>query len=75
MSARPAPGCLWLAGRAVQVIKEHGALRDAKLLAILACQPEELKAAIPIMIRWRKADRCGDYLVAVPPRREGRPAA
>jgi hypothetical protein len=75
MSARPAPGCLWLAGRAPQVIKEHGALRHAELLAILACQPEELRAAIPIMIRWRKTGRCGDYLVAVPPRRKGRPAA
>jgi hypothetical protein len=75
VSARPAPGCLWLAGRAVQVIKERGALRDSDLLAILACQPEELRAAIPIMIRWRKVDRCGEYLVAVPRRREGRRSA
>ena len=75
MSPRPAPGCLWLAGRAVQVIKENGALRDAELLAILACQPEELRATIPIMIRWRKVDRCGDYLVAVPSRSKGRSAA
>lgn len=75
MSARPAPGCLWLAGRAVLVIKENGAHRDAELLAILACQPEELKAAIPIMIRWRKVDRCGDYLVAVSRQREGKRSA
>jgi len=75
VSARPAPGCLWLAGRAVQVVKENGALRDAELLAILACQPEELRAAIPIMIRWRKVDRCGEYLVAVPRQREGRRSA
>jgi hypothetical protein len=64
-----------LAGRAAQVIKQNGALRDAELLAILACEPDELRAAIPIMIRWRKADRCGDYLVAFPPRHKGRPAA
>jgi len=58
------PSHLRLAGRAAQVIKDSGALRDA-----------ELRAAIPIVIRWRKADRGGDYLVAVPPRRKGRPAA
>lgn len=75
MNARSAPGCLWLAGRAVQVVKEHGALRDSELLAILACQPEELKAAIPIMIRWRKVDRRGEYLVTVPRRRQGRRSA
>lgn len=75
MSARPTPGCLWLAGRAVLAIKEHGGLRDAELLAILACRPEELKAAIPIMIRWRKVDQCGDFLVAVHRQREGRRSA
>jgi hypothetical protein len=69
------PARLRLAGRAAQVIKENGALRDAELLAILACEPDELRAVIPIVIRWRKAYRCGDYLVAVPRRREGRPAA
>jgi hypothetical protein len=69
------PAHLHLAGRAAQVIKKHGALRDAELLAILDCEPDELRVVIPIVIRWRKADRCGDYLVAVPPRRQGRSAA
>jgi hypothetical protein len=69
------PARLRLAGRAAQVIKENGVLRDAELLAILACEPEELRTVIPIVIRWRKADRCGDYLVAVPRQRKGRPAA
>jgi hypothetical protein len=75
MSPAVTPERLRLAGRAAQVIKKHGALRDADLLTILACEPAELRAAIPIVIRWRKADRCGDYLVAVPRQREGRPAA
>jgi hypothetical protein len=65
------PVHLRLAGRAARVIKDNGALRDAELLAILACEPAELRAAIPIMVRWRKADRCGNYLVAIPRRREG----
>ena len=75
MSPGVTPAHLRLAGRAAQVIKENGALRDAELLAILACEPAELRAAIPIVIRWRKADRCGDYLVAVPRRRQGRRSA
>ncbi len=75
MSPGATPAHLRLAGRAAQVIKENGALRDAELLAILACDPAELRAAIPIVIRWRKADRCGDYLVAVPSRSKGRSAA
>ena len=75
MSPGVTPAHLRLAGRAAQVIKENGALRDAELLAILACESAELRAVIPIVIRWRKADRCGDYLVAVAPGRKGRPAA
>ncbi len=75
MSAPAAPGCLWLAGRTVQAVKEKGALSDADLLTILGCDPVELRAASGIAFRWRQVDRCGDYLVAVPPRRKGRPAA
>ena len=75
MSPAVTPERLRLAGRAARVIGENGALRDAELLAILACEPDELRAAIPIVIRWRKADRCGDYLVAVPRQREGRRSA
>lgn len=67
MTAQVTPAQLRLAARAAQVIKEHGSLRDDELLAILGCEPAELNAAIPIVIRWRKADRCGDFLVAVPP--------
>ena len=75
MSAAVTPECLRLAGRAVRVIQERGALRDGELLAILGCAPAELNAAIPIAVRWRKVDRCGDYLVTVPQPTEGRPAA
>lgn len=75
MTAQVTPALLRLAARAAQVIKENGSLRDGELLAILGCEPSELNAAIPIVIRWQKADRCGDFLVAVPPRGEGRPAA
>jgi hypothetical protein len=75
VNAQVTPARLRLAGRVAQVIKEYGSLRDGELLAILGCEPAELNAAIPIVIHWRKADRCGDFLVAVPPRREGRPAA
>jgi hypothetical protein len=75
MSPAVTPALLRLAGRAAQIIKENGALRDAELLAILACEPAELSAAIPIVIRWRKADRCGEYLVPVPRRRERRRSA
>jgi hypothetical protein len=74
MSARPAPAHLRLAGRAAQAIRKHGAIRDAELLAILGCDPADVRAAIPLVIRWRKADRCGNYLVAVSPR-EGRRSA
>ena len=65
MSPAVTSGRLWLAGRAVLALQENGALRDAELREILACNPEDLRAAIPVMIRWRKADRCGDFLVAV----------
>jgi hypothetical protein len=75
VNAQMTPARLRLAARAAQVIKENGSLRDAELLAILGCEPAELNAAIPIVSHWRKADRCGDYLVAVPPRHEGRQAA
>ena len=75
MSPGVTPAHLRLAGRAAQVIRENGALRDSDLLAIMACEPAELRAVIPIVIRWRKADRCGDYLVAVPRQRQGRRSA
>ena len=75
VSPAVAPARLRLAGRAAQVIGENGALRDAELLAILACEPDELRAVIPIVIRWRKVDRFGDYLVAVPRQRQGRRSA
>ena len=65
MSPAVTPARLRLATRAAQVIKENGSLCDGELLAILGCEPSELNEAIPIVIRWRKADRCGDFLVAV----------
>jgi len=70
MSAPPATGRLWLAGLTVQAVKEKGALLDADLLTILQCDPVELRAAIGIAFRWRQVDRCGEYLVPVPRRRE-----
>jgi hypothetical protein len=75
MTPAATPERLRLAGRAARVLKENGPLRDADLLAHLACEPEELRAAIAIVIRWRKADRCGGYLVAVPPQGDGRRSA
>jgi hypothetical protein len=75
VSAPPARGSLWLAGRTVQAVKEKGPLRDAELLTILRCDPVELRAAIGIALRWRQVDRCGQWLVPVPRRREGRRAA
>jgi hypothetical protein len=75
VSPAVSPARLRLAGRAAQVIRQNSAPRDAELLAILACEPDELRAVIPIVILWRKVDRCGDYLVAGPRQREGRPAA
>jgi hypothetical protein len=75
MSARPTPAQLRLAGRAAQVIRKHGSLRDAELLAILGCELAELNAAIPVVIRWRRADRCGAFLVAVSRQGKGRPSA
>lgn len=74
MSA-PASGRLWLAGRTVQAVKEKGPLRDAELLTILGSNPVELRAAIGVACRWRQLDRCGDYLVPVPRRREARRSA
>ena len=72
--SRPvAPERLRLAARAAQLIKRRAPLRDDELLTLLACEPDELQAAIGIVIRWRKADRCGDFLVAVPPLAAGRP--
>lgn len=75
MSAQPTLAQLRLAGRAAQVIRKHGSLRDAELAAILACDLSELNAAIPIVIRWRKADRCGEFLVAVSRQGKGRRSA
>ena len=75
MNRAVTPGRLHLAGRAVRVLQQHGALRDSDLLAVLACEPEELGAAIPVMIRWRKVDRCGDFLVPVARQSEGRRSA
>jgi len=59
----------------VLAIKENGALRDSDLLTILGCDPVELRAAIGIAFWWRQLDRCGQYLVPIPRRREGRRAA
>ena len=73
MSPAVSPEHLRLAERAARVIQENRALRDAELLALLACEPDELRAVIPIVIRWRKDDQCGDYLVADPRQRDGRP--
>jgi hypothetical protein len=64
-----------LAKDVVRVIGELDAVRDAELAAILACGRDELRAAIGIAYRWRRVDRCGDFLVAVPPAGEGRRAA
>ena len=75
MSPAVTSGRLWLAGRAVLALQENGALRDTELREILACNAEDLRAAIPVMIRWRKVDRCGAFLVPLPPRRKGRRAA
>jgi hypothetical protein len=75
VSPAASPTLLRLAGRAAQVIREHGALRDAELLAILACEPDELRVIIPILYRQRKVDRIGDYLVATPRPGEGGRAA
>jgi hypothetical protein len=75
VSPAATPERLRLAGRAARVIKEHGAVRDADLLVLLACQPDELRAAIGIVLHWRKADRCGDYLVPVARQGEGRRSA
>jgi hypothetical protein len=72
MSAPVTPERLRLAGRAARAIRENGPLRDTDLVALLGCEPDELRAAIGIAIRWRKADRCGDYLVP-PASSEGRP--
>jgi hypothetical protein len=68
-------GRLGLAGRVVLALQENGALRDTELREILACNAEDLRAAIPVMICWRTVDRCCDFLVAVPPRGKGRRAA
>jgi hypothetical protein len=65
VTAQVTPARLRLAARAAQVIKEHGSLRNGELLAILGCEPADLNAAIPVVVHWRKADRCGDYLVAI----------
>jgi hypothetical protein len=75
MSPAATPERLRLAKRAARVIKEHGAIRDAELLTLLACEPDELRAVIPIVIHWRKANRCADFLVAVPQQGDGRRSA
>ena len=75
MSPAVTSGRLWLAGRAVLALQENGALHDDVLREILACKSEDLRAAIPVMICWRKADRIGTFLVPLPPRRKGRRAA
>jgi len=75
VSPAATPERLRLVGRAARAIREDGPLRDAELMTLLACEPEELRAVIPIVIHWRKADRCGDYLVPVARQGEGRRSA
>jgi hypothetical protein len=75
MSAPVIPERLRLAKRAARAVQEKGQLRDTDLIAILGCAPDELRAVVGIMLRWRKVDRCGDYLVAVPSADEGRRSA
>jgi hypothetical protein len=75
MSPAATPERLRLAGRVARVIRENGALRDSDLLALLGCEPDEPRAAIPIAIRWRKVDRIGHWLVPPPRQGEGRQSA
>lgn len=69
------PEHLHRAKQVVRGVREHGPVREEELAALLGCDVAEVRAAIGIAIRWRRVDRCGDHLVAVPPRHEGRPAA
>ena len=75
MSAPADSGCLWLAGCTVKAVKENGALRDADLLTMLRCNPDELRGAIGVAFRWRQVDRRGEYLVPARRRREARRSA
>lgn len=72
--ARPGPAGPHLAKRLVRVVEERGPVHEDDLSAILRCDWGELRAAIAIAFHWRRVDRCGDSLVAVPSR-EGRPTA
>lgn len=74
MTGRPTPACLHLAKQATRGVRENGPVRDDELAAILGCSVDELRAAIGIAMQWRRVDRCGDWLVALPSR-EGRRAA
>ena len=74
MSAPVTPERLHLAKQVVRGVREHSPVRDHQLAAIVGCDLTELRSAIGIAIRWRRVDRCGDWLVAVPSR-EGRRAA
>jgi hypothetical protein len=69
------PAGVRLAKDVVRITGERGAVHDDELLAELGCDRAELRAAIGIAMHWHRIDRCGDFLVAVPPRREGRRAA
>jgi len=64
-----------LASRLEETLRLEGALTDASLCAMLGADLRDLRAAAGMLYRTRRADRCGEYLVAVPRQREGRPAA
>lgn len=74
MSA-PDRAALLRAKDVARVTEERGSVRDEQLLATLGCGWDELRSAIGIAFRWRRIDRCDNYLVPVPSRREGRRAA
>ena len=62
------------AKRLVQVVEEGGPVHEDDLVVLLGCDRAELRAATGIAYHWRRVNRCGDFLVAVPPRERGRAA-
>jgi hypothetical protein len=65
---------LFRAKEVVRVTGERGVIHEDDLVGILDCTRTEMRVAIGIAYHWRRIDRCGLWLVAVP-LREGRPAA
>jgi transcription initiation factor IIE alpha subunit len=59
----------------LSVLADDDGLADAELAERLGMPAADVRQAARILHRQQRVDMCAGYVVAVPPRAEGRPAA